>query len=151
MGGFSIGFFTAGINVILGVILALVIGKYRWQLLFVTAASAMLLLFMRGLVVEARSWLELLMIGGLAFSLFQAYQTRRNRGDVNFSLATLASVTILFYLSLLFNEVETMAMSIAILAFFVAISSVFLLKHYRWHFFFLSLTTLAWMQWAAPW
>jgi|SRR3990172_5844287 len=153
LGGFSIGFVTAGINVILGVIMAFPVTGYRRQILFVTAASLLLLLFMRGFLPQARLLLELLLISGLAVSFFQIYRSKKNRREKDFSLACLASVAILFFLSLLFNEFDVAAISLAILALVGAIAPIFFLSHFRWYFVFMSFISLIWagiiyMEWA---
>jgi len=153
LGGFSIGFVTAVTNVILGAILAFLVTGYRHQILFVTTTSVLLLLFMRGFFPEARLLLELLLISGLAVSLFQIYRSRKNRSEMGFSSACLASVAILFFLSLLLNEFDLAAISLAILAFVGAIAPIFLFSHFRWHFVFMSLISLTWagiiyMEWA---
>jgi hypothetical protein len=153
MGGFSIGLITIGINLIFGAILVFIVAKYRSQILFVTAASLLLLLFMRDFLPLARLLLELLLVSGLAVSLFQIYRSRKNRNQSEFSLACLGSVGILYFLSLLLNEIEPATISLAILAFVGAIVSIYLSSHFRWHFVFLSLVSLTWagiiyMEWA---
>lgn len=145
MGGFSIGFATATINVGLSLILSLIHKRYRLPALFVMAVNLLLVSFMRGFFLEARIWLDVLLWIGLLISLYSIYISRRRADDKNLSFACLTSVAILFFLSLLANNSYSSALVLGLLSFVAGLGSLLVSKYHKWHLAILMVASFLWL------
>lgn len=144
VGGFSIGWSLALLNIVLSLILAMLAKHYRLEILFASLISLLLALFLRGHFLPAREILELLVfiIGvGAGVQIAQNSLSRRAKN----TKTQLVMVACLGFLSLLLGDRHEVAIGLAV---FVSITSIWMAissKSYSWYFLLISASCLLWV------
>lgn len=144
VGGFTIGWGLALLNIALGLTFAVLAKHYRPAILFASLISLLLALFMRGHFLPAREILEVLLLivgigGGTQIVRNWLSQKAQNIGT------QLVMVACLGFLSLLLGDKRELATGLAVLVSMISIWIAMSSGYYRWYFLLISASCLLWV------